>query len=72
MRNKYVAHHQRAQVFSRSRTLLKPASAGISKLLCLSERTVEDNRLNIRRKPGLSRGDDVHEVPSALQLLLPV
>ena len=45
---------------------LKLTSSDISKLMCLSERTVEDHRSNIRKKLGLGRGDDVHEVLSAL------
>lgn len=39
---------------------LKLVSADISKLLCISERSVEGHRLNIRKKLGLNRGDDLH------------
>jgi DNA-binding CsgD family transcriptional regulator len=41
---------------------LKLTSADIAKLLCLSERSVEGHRLRIRRKMGLSQGEDVHTV----------
>lgn len=41
---------------------LRLTSADIARLLCLSERSVEGHRLRIRRKMGLGRGTDVHDV----------
>jgi tetratricopeptide (TPR) repeat protein len=43
---------------------LKLTSLDISKLLCLSERSVETHRYNIRKKMGLSREQDIREVLS--------
>jgi tetratricopeptide (TPR) repeat protein/DNA-binding CsgD family transcriptional regulator len=37
-------------------------SSDVARLLCLSERTVETQRLSIRRKLGLKRGDSVADV----------
>jgi DNA-binding CsgD family transcriptional regulator len=34
----------------------------ISQLLCLSERTVENHRMNIRRKMELGKGEDLYEL----------
>jgi tetratricopeptide (TPR) repeat protein len=45
---------------------LKLTSADISKLLCLSERSVEGHRLHIRRKMALAPGEDVHAVLAAI------
>jgi DNA-binding CsgD family transcriptional regulator len=40
---------------------LRLTSVDIGKLLCISERSVESHRYNIRKKMGLKRGEDLHE-----------
>jgi DNA-binding CsgD family transcriptional regulator len=46
--------------------LLRLTSSDIAKVLCLSERSAETHRYNIRKKLGLGRGDDIHEVLARL------
>jgi DNA-binding CsgD family transcriptional regulator len=41
---------------------LKLTSADMAKLLCLSERSIEFHRLNIRKKLGLKRGQDLGDI----------
>jgi len=41
---------------------LKLMPLDIAQLLCLSERSVEWHRLNVRKKLGVARGQDVYEV----------